>query len=295
MITRKEKRRQFRSESGVNNNFKNSPCAKKSLGQNFLNDEKFLDMIVNAANLEIQDNVLEIGPGTGLLTDQLIKIPKKVICIEKDQRMVKFLNEKYFSNGGNKKRESLKIVERDFLEINLPEFLKENNFCDYKVVANIPYYITGKIFRLLLETEIQPKLIVLLIQKEVAKRVTCEIGAMNILAVSVQYYCKVELVDIVPKTAFYPSPKVDSAIIFAKPFGSKKRESKKLEKEFFQVVKSGFSSPRKKLLNNLVIGLKKDKNEIIDIFNDFGWNENVRAQNLSIQEWRNLRDRIFEK
>ncbi len=294
MITRKEKRRQFRNEKGQGNNFKNSPSAKKSLGQNFLNDEKFLGIIIEAANLKKDDNVLEIGPGTGILTDQLIKVPKKVICIEKDRRMVEYLSGKYRVNN-SKDNKKIEIIEEDILKVNLPEFLKERDFCDYKVVANIPYYITGKIFRLLLETETQPKSIVLLIQKEVAERVSSEVGSMNILAVSAQYYGDVKLVGVVPKTAFYPVPKVDSAIICVKTFPKEKRETKHLEKEFFKIVKSGFSSPRKKLLNNLVSGLEKDKNEMLNIFNKFGWDKNIRAQNLSIEEWKKLRDVVFEK
>jgi 16S rRNA (adenine1518-N6/adenine1519-N6)-dimethyltransferase len=292
MTTRKDKRRALKSKKQKNEKGDGTPCAKKSLGQNFLDDELFLEMIAKAADLKKEDNILEIGPGTGLLTDQLIKMPKKVICIEKDHRMVQFLNTKYDTNNyiQNKK---IQIVEADITKVDLPKFLKENNFCDYKVVANIPYYITGKIFRLLLETEIQPKQIVLLIQKEVAQRVSNKPGSMNILAVAVQYYADVELLAVVPRTAFEPTPKVDSAIISVKPFADGKREMGEKEKEFFKVVKSGFSSPRKKLLSNLVAGLKKDKNELLAIFNEFGWNQNIRAQNLTIEQWKELRDRIF--
>lgn len=295
MTTRKDKRKQFRNKNQQAKKGDGSPAAKKSLGQNFLDDELFLAMIVKAAELEKEDNILEIGPGTGLLTDQLIKVPKKTICIEKDHRMVDFLNAKYMLGGLNENAKRVEIIEEDILELNLPKFLKEKNFCDYKVVANIPYYITGKIFRLLLETEIQPKLIVLLIQKEVAERVSSKPGSMNILAVAVQYYADVELLSVVPRTAFRPAPKVDSAIISAKPFAKEKRETKEKEKEFFKVVKSGFSSPRKKLLSNLAVSLGKDKNELLEIFEEFGWDQNIRAQNLAIGQWKELRNRIFEK
>lgn len=295
MTTRKDKRKQLKNkrQNPGNDSYSDSPRAKKSLGQNFLDDKKFLSMIVGAADLKKNDKVLEIGPGTGLLTDEIIKAPKKVICIEKDRRMVEYLNAKYSLNDKDSKEKKLEIVEEDILKVDLPKFLKEKNFCDYKVIANIPYYITGKIFRLLLETEIQPRKIVLLVQKEVSERVCSKLGEMNILAVSVQYYCNVEPIGIVPRTAFHPVPKVDSAIICAKPFEAEKRETRELEKDFFRVVKSGFSSPRKKLLNNLALGLEKDKKDIITIFNEFGWDENIRAQNLTIEQWKKLRDSIL--
>ncbi|MBT3355871.1 ribosomal RNA small subunit methyltransferase A [bacterium] len=291
MITRKEKRREFKNKNQKDKFSQNFPQAKKSLGQNFLNDEKFLNLIVETANLKKTDNVLEVGPGTGLLTDKLERAPKKVICIEKDRRMVKYLVAKYGLNKEKQKEQKIEIIEGDILEIDLPKFLKERNFGDYKVVANIPYYITGKLLRLLLETEVRAKSIVLLIQKEVAERVCSESGSMNILAVSVQYYADIRLVAVVPREVFSPIPKVDSAIIHATPF-LKERESVELEKGFFKVVKSGFSSPRKKLLNNLASGLKLEKDKLTFIFSEFGWDENVRAQNLSIKQWKELRDKI---
>lgn len=292
MTTRKDKRRMLKNNNYQKNNTDNSPEAKKSLGQNFLNDETALQMIVEAANLQKDDKVLEIGPGTGLLTDKLLEKSEKIICIEKDFRMVDFLTKKYklTEEGKNKKR--IKILQEDILEVNLPQFLKEKDFCDYKVVANIPYYITGKILRLLLETEIQPRMAVLLVQKEVAERVCGKGDSMNILSAAVQYYGDVEMVGIVPREAFLPVPKVDSAVIRVIPFFGEKRESAENEKEFFRTMKSGFSSPRKKLLNNLVLSLKIDKKKLQNIFREFGWDENVRAQNISIEQWKKLRDKI---
>lgn len=292
MTTRKDKRRMLKNNNYQKNNTDNSPEAKKSLGQNFLNDETALQMIVEAANLQKDDKVLEIGPGTGLLTDKLLEKSEKIICIEKDFRMVDFLTKKYklTEEGKNKKR--IKILQEDILEVNLPQFLKEKDFCDYKVVANIPYYITGKILRLLLETEIQPRMAVLLVQKEVAERVCGKGDSMNILSAAVQYYGDVEMVGIVPREAFLPVPKVDSAVIRVIPFFGEKRESAENEKEFFRTMKSGFSSPRKKLLNNLVLSLKINKKKLQNIFREFGWDENVRAQNISIEQWKKLRDKI---
>lgn len=295
MTTRKDKRRSLRNNNYKKDNPDNSPEAKKSLGQNFLNDEDALKMIVEAANLQKGDKVLEIGPGTGLLTDKLLEKSEKIICIEKDFRMVDFLTKKYDLNGKEKNEDGIRILQEDILEVNLPQFLKDNNFCDYKVVANIPYYITGKILRLLLETEIQPKQAVLLVQKEVAERVCGKGDSMNILSSAVQYYGDAEMIGIVSREAFSPVPKVDSAVIRVTPFFGKKRESAEKEREFFRTMKSGFSSPRKKLLNNLVLSLNLDKEKLQDIFREFGWDENVRAQNISVDQWKQLRDRIAEE
>lgn len=285
MVTRKQKRRRVREGLPEDKNIKNHPVAKKSLGQNFLEDKKYLNIIVQASDLKDTDNVLEVGPGTGLLTDQILTKTIKLFCIEKDRRMVQYLLEKY-----NKQAKGPEIVEEDILTINLPAFLKERAVSDYSVVANIPYYITGKIIRLFLETEISPRALVLLIQKEVAERICSEPGDMSILAISVQYFGEPEFIEVVPKDAFNPAPKVDSAVIRIVPKNN--TEDKSQRAMFFRVVKSGFSSPRKKLLNNLATSLKIEKEFLQNCFRELKLDENIRAQNLSIDQWKILRDRL---
>lgn len=285
MVTRKQKRRALRNSSIGEEAKKNHPVAKKSLGQNFLEDEKYLNIIISAADLNSTDNVLEIGPGTGLLTDKILTKTAKLFCVEKDGRMVEYLSDKY-----KKLKLKPEIIEEDILSINLPALLKEKSVSGYKVVANIPYYITGKIIRLFLETEISPQSLVLLIQKEVAERICSEPGDMSILAVSVQYFGDPEFVEVVPKDAFNPIPKVDSAVIKIVPRNNIEDKNQRIM--FFRVVKSGFSSPRKKLLNNLATSLKIEKDFVQNCFRELNLDENVRAQNLSIDQWKILRDKL---
>lgn len=266
---------------------------KKSLGQNFLKEEGILDKIIKAGKLSVKDNVLEIGPGEGALTKKLLKNVKRVVAIEKDERLKKEgsalqkLQDSY-KNVVSLQSE-LKLYFEDILEVNLPGILVENNFDKngYKVVANIPYYITGKILRLLFQQRPLPKIIVLLVQKEVADRVKAKDGRQSILSLSVQYYAKVEIIDYVSREAFEPAPKVDSAILRVVPFRNVEY-NKKEEKEFFRIVKIGFSSPRKVLLNNLKNGLQGNKNVLEKIFIRINLDLNIRAEKLSIDQWKKL-------
>lgn len=274
--------------------------AKKSLGQNFLTDPKALASIVAAADLSVADRVLEIGSGTGILTNELVKKAGKVLAVEKDERLAALVYSQFqMANFQNKPqfptiKENLKMITGDILEINLPKVIEENGFQDYKVVANIPYYITGRIIRLLLETKYRPKELVLLVQKEVAERICAQPGQMSILAVSVQFYGQPKLMGIVPRTSFNPAPEVDSAILkITLPVRAEMFEDGDLfgsakTKNFFQIVRIGFSSKRKTLLNNLAAGLKKNKSELEGIFAKLSWNLNVRAQELSIDDWKAL-------
>ncbi|KKQ15468.1 MAG: Ribosomal RNA small subunit methyltransferase A [Candidatus Moranbacteria bacterium GW2011_GWE1_36_7] len=157
--------------------------AKKSLGQNFLKDADVLGRIIKAANLSQDDVVIEVGPGQGVLTELLAGVCKKVIAIELDDRLIEPLHTKFVDN------KNVEIIHDDILKINLPELLTTNNIqpITYKVVANIPYYITAPIIRLFLETKIPPSEVIFMVQKEVAERICAKPGAMSILAVSVQY------------------------------------------------------------------------------------------------------------
>ncbi len=282
---------------------------KKSLGQNFLRDERVLDKIISAGELSSEDNVLEIGPGEGALTKKLLAKAGRVIAVEKDSRLkdtdsaLQKLNEinKRQASAGQESGvlpDNLTIYFEDILDINLPKVLKENNFDKngYKVIANIPYYITGKIIRLLFEQEIKPKLIVLLVQKEVAERICALKGRESILSLSVKYFAQSEIVDYVSREVFEPVPKVDSAILKIRPFKLSEKsylEDENLERDFFRLVKIGFSSPRKVLINNLKNGLQLDRSSLEQIFKKLQLNPTIRAEKLTLQQWLKLTEEIF--
>jgi len=183
----------------------------------------------------------------------------------------------------------VKIINDDVLKINLPEIIKQNSFLNYKVIANIPYYITSPIIKLFLETEFPPTEMILMVQKEVAQRICAKPGEMSILAVSVQYYAKAELLFYVDKKAFYPVPEVDSAVIKISVNRNQgtvinKEETKKL----FRVVKAGFSSRRKTLLNNLANSFHLPKNTTEEKIKKAEIDPISRAQDLSVDDWKKL-------
>ena len=260
--------------------------AKKSLGQNFLKDADVLGRIIKAANLSQDDVVIEVGPGQGVLTELLAGVCKKVIAIELDDRLIEPLHTKFVDN------KNVEIIHDDILKINLPELLTTNNIqpITYKVVANIPYYITAPIIRLFLETKIPPSEVIFMVQKEVAERICAKPGAMSILAVSVQYYAKAEFLFTVFKESFEPVPKVDSAIIKITLNLQLTTDNKEKTKKFFRVVKSGFSAKRKTLINNLSNGLQIDKKEIEEKLGSIGFSPSVRAQELGVEDWKKLAD-----
>lgn len=275
----------------------NNLYAKKNMGQNFLVDESVLDKIVDVAELKDDDTVLEIGPGLGVLTEKLVEKAGKVIAVEKDQRLTELLKLK---NERTKEfRNKLEIINADILDLEPKTLNLEAN--SYKLVANIPYYITGHIFRKFLGAENKPKTIVMLVQKEVAERICAkprstgstsslqtssrQAGKMSVLSVSVQVYGKPEIVDIVKADSFFPVPKVDSAIIKLKVESGKLKVD---EKSFFRCVKHGFASKRKTLINNLSSGYQLDKSKIEDIIISVGLDKNVRAQELSLENWEKL-------
>ena len=242
--------------------------------------------IIKAANLSQDDVVIEVGPGQGVLTELLAGVCKKVIAIELDDRLIEPLHTKFVDN------KNVEIIHDDILKINLPELLTTNNIqpITYKVVANIPYYITAPIIRLFLETKIPPSEVIFMVQKEVAERICAKPGAMSILAVSVQYYAKAEFLFTVFKESFEPVPKVDSAIIKITHNLQLTTDNKEKTKKFFRVVKSGFSAKRKTLINNLSNGLQIDKKEIEEKLGSIGFSPSVRAQELGVEDWKKLAD-----
>lgn len=267
----------------MNNNLQ----PKKSLGQNFLKSEEILDEIISAADFHDGEKVLEIGPGKGALTEKLLARSQRVIAIEKDENLVNFLREKFKKEIENRK---LILVAGDILEINLQKLFEENEFENYKLIANIPYYITGKILRLFLDINQKPELLVLLVQKEVAERICSGLGKMSILSNVVQYFGMAKIVIPVPKESFDPIPKVDSAVI---KIVIKNRESDlDYNKKLFKLIKMGFSSPRKTLLNNLSSGLQLEKEEMQKLLGKIEVKSTIRAQELSLEEWKKLEREI---
>lgn len=287
----KNKNHHFKSSPGPYfNNNKPLIQLKKNLGQVFLKNKMFLSKIIKASEISSQDIVLEIGPGTGILTEALLQTNAKIIAVEKDPQLVKFLQEKFKNN------KNLTIIEadiRDFIKNHSVYTKYKLQNTDYKVIGNIPYYLTSHLIQLLLELKHQPKVIVLMIQKEVAQRIIAQPPKMNLLAVSVQFYAKPEIIAFVPKSAFWPQPKVNSAIIKLIPYHHPIITNDAKQSQFFQIVKAGFSHPRKLLISNLSQNLKIPKNQLQDIFYKLNLPLNIRAQNLSLKDWQNLTDSLF--
>lgn len=256
----------------------------KSLGQNFLIDEKVLEDIIAAAELGPDDVAVEIGPGMGVLTFALASKCKKVIAIEKDKKMSGFLRKEILKLYGD--NSNIEIINDDILKIDLSDFFKTRGITKYKLVANIPYYITSPIIKLFLETQAMPDSMVLLMQKEVAERICASKGDMSILALSVLLYGNPETMRTVGSDSFYPAPKVDSAILKIENIGKKYPDAD--YQKIFRLIKIGFASKRKKLANNLSAGLQADKENIEEVLAGIGIDKNVRAQDLDVEDWLRL-------
>lgn len=265
------------------------------LGQNFLTNKNIAQKIVDAADLTCDDFVLEIGPGKGVLTEELAKKVGKVVAVEIDKALSNLLSNK-FSN-----RKNIEIVNGDILRVNLEKIAPHPAFQatlsqrerrkgerSYKVVANLPYYITSPIIRMFLEAEPPPKEMILMVQKEVAERIAAGPGKMSILSVAVQYYAKPEILFFVGKENFKPVPEVESAVIRIKTLKHKNTRAKEQNKKFFQIVRAGFCAKRKMLANNLTNSFHLDKKKVEEKIISAGLDKNVRAQELSINDWKIL-------
>lgn len=257
---------------------------KKSLGQNFVINKSVIDKVIEAANLKPDDNIVEIGPGLGALTFELSPKSKKVFAIEKDDKIYEILKTKI----EKEKIINVEIIHGDILDKKCIEPIIASRA--YKVVANIPYYITGPVIRFFLKTKNSPEEIILLIQKEVAQRICATPPKMNFLAVSVQTYAKPEITNYIAGKDFWPRPKVDSAIIRLIPAKISRFAGQEpdFEEMFFKIVKAGFSAPRKMLLGNLSKKLNTPREKIAEIFKKIGINEKARAENLNISDWQKL-------
>jgi 16S rRNA (adenine1518-N6/adenine1519-N6)-dimethyltransferase len=250
----------------------------KKLGQNFLTDPSILSGIVETAGVSDQDIVLEIGAGLGHLTGQLAKTAKQVIAVELDHRLIPALEDRLAS------LEKIQIVQGDILTLDLADLIQEDN---YLVVANIPYYITSAIIRYLLESARRPRKIILTIQYEVAQRICSSAGRMSILALSVRMYGNPSLAFRIPAEAFYPAPKVDSAVVevdlLPQPLLSvEKREN------FFQLIKAGFLHKRKTIKNSLSKGLAWSPKDTEALLITAKIDPSRRAETLSVPEWLEL-------
>lgn len=251
--------------------------AKKSLGQNFLRSEKALRQIVEAAKISNNETVLEIGPGEGVLTANLLGAGARVICIEKDNRLIPILEKRFEKEI---KEGTLTLIHEDALEVSFKKIgLKQG---DFKVVANIPYYITGALLPIILGGEIQPSLAVVLVQKEVALRVIARDNKESILSVSIKAYGKPRIVDYVPAGAFVPAPNVDSAILCVEEISKKffTEAPKITELAFFNTVKTGFAHKRKVLRANL--GISSEEIE------KTGLSPVTRAEDITLNDWKKL-------
>ena len=250
--------------------------ARKGLGQNFLVDGGILKKIATAAELTPMDTIIEVGPGLGVLTETLVEQVGKVIAIELDNNLAAILKAHYISS------DKVTVINEDVLKVNPSALLSKHT--DYKVVANLPYYITSAVIRHFLEASVKPTMMILMVQKEVAKQITAQPGEMSLLSVSVQLYGKPTIVSKVSAHCFYPAPNVDSAILKITVYPRPKVPTDDIT-GFFDIVRAGFSANRKQLVNSLSNGLKVPKNEIMPILERAGIDSQRRAETLTIDEW----------
>ena len=250
--------------------------ARKRLGQNFLRDRSFVPRIVTAGDIGPADEVLEIGAGTGILTDVLGDAASTLVAVELDDDLFALLVERY------RGRPSIRVWHGDALSFDPCEHFDGA----YKLVANIPYYITGPVIRHFLEASCQPSVLVLMVQREVAARMTAAPGMLSLLGVSVQYYASAKVMVRVPAGAFYPAPKVDSAVVRLIPY--RRATGSATERAFFTLARAGFGTRRKQLANALVHGLHATRAEASELLDTARISGVRRAETLSIPEWERL-------
>ena len=263
---------------------------EKYLGQHFILSKKALAKMIEAAEIKKNDTVVEIGPGLGTLTQELVKIPHplkkgrglKIIAIEKDPLMVSILKETLVNY------KNVEIIQADARNLKVSETYKIGDKVGIKIVANLPYNVATFLIRQWLELRKAPELMVLMVQKEVAQRICAKPPHMNLLAVSVQFLATAKIIDYVPAEAFWPKPKIDSAIIKIVPYISNSIAFASDRKKTLQVVKAGFSQPRKQLIGNLIKKLKIPRGKLIELFKNLNISERARAENLSLDQWLSL-------
>lgn len=252
----------------------------KKYGQNYLVNPEPIEKMVEAAGIKKDDVVVEVGPGFGVLTLALAEKAKKVLSFEIEKKLEPYWQEQVEQN------KNIEVVWGNILYEFKGDGLKAG---EYKVVANLPYQITSHVIRKFLEMETSPDLLILMVQKEVAERICAQAGDMSVLAVSVQYYGKPEIVAQVPRSYFWPVPAVDSAVIKIK-INKDNAGAKKDSESFFKIVKAGFSSRRKMLIKNL--SAVADKQALRNLFKEVGIDEKVRAQELGVEQWAKITSKL---
>ena len=255
---------------------------KKSLGQNFLKSENILNLMCQTSSIKEGEVVLEIGPGKGSLTKKILSFGALVIAIEKDDELFAFLKEKFNQEIDEGK---LKLINQDILDWQTDEVKT-----DYKIVANIPYNITGLIIKKFLSDKKLPRSMTLLVQKEVAERIVARNNKESILSLSVKAYGQVKYIKKVSKKLFNPSPKVDSAIINIFNISKDNFPQKELENKFFSLIKVGFSHKRKVLIKNLEIVASKEKLE--KCFKELKIDTKIRPEDVSLDKWLELNKKL---
>jgi 16S rRNA (adenine1518-N6/adenine1519-N6)-dimethyltransferase len=268
--------------------------ARKGLGQHFLVNSGILNMITGAAELSPSDLVLEVGPGIGVLTHELVGQAGWVIAVELDTRLAEMVKETLLPES------NFSIINTDVLKVEPLELIQQEKGkfpaaiadpLNYKLVANLPYYITQPIIRHFCEAKLKPRIMVIMVQKEVAKNIIAQPGDLSLLAISVQYYGKPEIVGYVPARNFYPAPKVDSAILKITMY-PKPPLIVTSEKSFFKIVRAGFCARRKQVANSLAQGLDIPKPEVLSLMEKTEVIPQKRPETLTLEEWAHL-EKIF--
>ncbi len=256
--------------------------AKRSLGQNFLTSSDVVKDIIRASDIKDSDTVLEIGPGKGKLTHALLKTDVDVVAVEKDDELYKGLTERFEQEIVSGQ---FTLIHGDILELPISTLVAD----DYKVVANIPYNITGAIIKRFLESETPPNSMILMVQKEVGERVILKDGKHSILSVSVHVFGTPKIERNVSRNLFSPVPNVDSVVLSIKDISHKNFEGRNIE-QFFELVKLGFAHKRKQLKGNLSDVF--DKAQLSKAIERIGVPETVRAEDLSVEQWLSLYDNL---
>jgi len=261
--------------------------ARKSLGQHFLIDEEVLKLITSAAELTPSDVIMEIGPGLGVLTRELARQAGWVVTVELDSKLAAILGQTLASLN------NVTIVNKDILKTDPAALLQElkakfpSAKNSYKVVANLPYYITSPVLRHFLEASVKPQLMVVMVQKEVAEAIVAEPGRMSVLSISVQFYGEPRIISYVPAQCFYPPPEVDSAILWVTLYPQPAVAVTDVG-SFFELVRAGFSASRKQICNSLAQGLGVPKAEVLSLLAKADIVPQRRAETLSLDEWARL-------
>lgn len=260
--------------------------ARKGLGQHFLTDRRVIGKIMRAAQIETSDTVIEVGPGLGVLTEELDRQAGQVVCVELDTELTRELDAQFAGVGRTR------VVCSDILQ-ETPKRLLPAGTTRYKLVANLPYYIASAVIRHFLEDDFPPELMVVMLQKEVAGAITASPGRMSLASIAVQIFGQPEIVAEVPATSFYPRPKVDSAVLrirlFDRPVVPLAQQA-----SFFSLVRAAFGSPRKQMANNLSLGLDINKQLALQKLDKAGVEPGWRPGQLSVDDWINLWQIVVE-